>query len=90
MSTEIQDILNPKEQEDQHTDSCSYHQDKDTCNCGEFGKQRGRKAYQSIRDIARHELELSKTVTMEIIRDCPEHMKVELRQAFDKALQELS
>ena len=40
--------------------------------------------------IALHEIRLAKKVSLELIRDCPEEVRTSLKEAFDKAILELT
>ena len=42
------------------------------------------------RMLALHELELAKTVSLELIRDCPEEVRAAVKKAFDEAIKGLS
>lgn len=58
-----------------HSEYCKWHIDFSGCDCG----------VQTKKSLALAEIELARRAALEIMRDCPQQVLIEVAQAFDAA-----
>lgn len=88
----LESIINPSHEE-LHDNNCTWHTDSTRCNCGTLSarssaedqrppKSKVAGSNPAERDLFLDQVKLAERISIEVMRDCPNHIKEFIQSAY--------